>query len=176
MKKLAIVLTLMLSISMASYSQFGVKGGFALGVPTNANNSKAYPGFDIGATYNFTDHFRGEVLFEGMFSSTNSAFFTVSNSLLPVTIGADYSFLEGKAHPYVGLNLGLYTNSVKFGNTRTSESYFGLYPKIGINYEITDNLLLDLTAKYHMYFVGGNNNNTSTPQLFGLNVGINYLF
>lgn len=56
------------------------------------------------------------------------------------------------------------------------DSYFGLYPKAGIDYAITDNILLDLTLKYLVAFSGNNQNNNSNTQVFGANISLKYVF
>lgn len=176
MRKLTLTM-IMMFIGLTAFSQFGIKGGGAFGVVTNTKNTNpAYGGFYAGATYNITDDLRVEALLEGMFRSKNS----VTSTFLPVTFGADYSFLSGMVRPFVGFNLGSYTISskTKFAgsnqNFSVSGTQFGLFPKVGVNIALTDNLLLDITTKYHVIFAKGNN--SGTTQLFGLNLGVNYVF
>lgn len=177
LKKIILIPLILLSIN--AFSQVGIKGGFAFGVWTNQNvNSRFYPGFDLGVTYGFTENLRGEILYEGLFHGSNNGAFKSTSWLMPVTVGVDYSFTNNSIRPFVGLNIGYYNagGSTHFaGSTTTaSNSYFGMFPKAGLNYEITDNLLLDVTLKYHMFFVNNAVASNRTRMLFGMNVGIIY--
>lgn len=174
-----------LALASVSFSQVGIKGGFAFGVTipdSKINTDKSYfhPGFNLGVTYNFSDNFRAEILFEGLFHSQKSNVFgaTISSSsrVLPVTLGVDYAFGQGDFKPYIGFNLGSYSVGAKAGNgmIENSNTYFGMYPKAGVNYAFTDNILLDVAFKYHMYFPPSNN--SSMQMLFGANFGVIYKF
>lgn len=161
-------------LSLTSYSQVGIKGGFSFAQTIVKNtNGTFYPGFDLGVTYNFTDNLRGELLYEGLFNGNNSGISKSTSWIMPITAGVDYSFLNGSVHPFVGLNLGYYNlgSSFRIGGVHSSgsTSSFGLFPKVGINYEFSDNLLLDVTAKYHLIFQSNN-----TGMAFGMNIGIIY--
>lgn len=98
-----LILTTLISIFMVTtaFSQIGVKGGFSLGDRINTNQGLYY-GFDIGVTYDITESIRTEILFEGLFKKEN--IFTFGNTnynvhyrILPITVGADYRFLEREA-------------------------------------------------------------------------------
>jgi len=178
-----LILTTLISIFMVTtaFSQIGVKGGFSLGDRINTNQGLYY-GFDIGVTYDITESIRTEILFEGLFKKEN--IFTFGNTnynvhyrILPITVGADYRFLEGKLKPFVGINMGIVSLAAKANQgDYQGDSYFGLYPKAGIDYAITDNILLDLTLKYLVAFSGNNQNNNSNTQVFGANISLKYVF
>lgn len=167
---------------MSSYSQVGIKAGFAFAQTIQKNNGGVfYPGFDIGVTYNISDNLRAEILYEGLFDGYKNALIKNTNWIFPITAGIDYSFLNEKFHPYVGLNLGLYNTGVssRYAGSHLSSStnHFGFYPKVGINYELTDNLLLDVAAKYHMFISKTNfDNNSYLNSAFGMNIGLAYKF
>lgn len=176
---LTTLLTLMLSAS--AFSQFGIKAGFALGEPLNDNgNSNMHLGFDVGVTYDISENLRGEFLIESIMRSETVTFpflgsSKIKSGIMPITVGLDYRILTDKFQPYAGLNLGLYRFSASaFGNS-SSDTYFGLYPKIGASVEITDNILVDATLKYHVVFNGNNQGpNGSNASIFGANFGLIY--
>jgi opacity protein-like surface antigen len=151
--KAKIIFTLLITftLSISTFSQIGVKGGFALGESVDDNFSNMHLGFDLGVTYDITEAIRGEVLFEAMYRETDF-FGNLTTRIVPITVGADYRFLRGRIQPFVGLNLGLVIMGTKAGSYSDSESYFGFHPKAGVNVKITDNILIDATLKYHVVF------------------------
>lgn len=177
-----IFLTALVSIILSStaFSQIGVKAGFALGDRVNTGQGLYY-GFDLGLTYDITESLRGEVLFEGLFKQEDLFIFgninyRINYRILPVTVGVDYRFLKGKIQPFAGINLGIVSlASNTNGGSYHGNSYFGLYPKAGLDIEITNNILIDLTLKYLVAFNNNLNNNTNT-QVFGANIGLIYVF
>ena len=177
--KTKIFLTLLISIviTSSSFSQLGLKGGFALGQKINHNVSNIHFGFDLGLTYDITESLRGEVLFETMFNKESAWFYGDLNSrMMPITVGIDYRFLTGIIQPFVGLNLGVMSLASKFGSgSYTGNSYFEFHPKVGVNVKITDNILIDATIKYHVVFNKNNVNNKNTQVLAG-NIGLIYVF
>lgn len=179
MYKKIIILPLFI-FSLTAYSQVGIKGGFSfVNTVVKATSGAFYPGFDIGVTYDFNEHLRAELLYEGMFNGNNSGIAKTTSWIMPVTFGADYRFLDGNLHPFVGMNLGLYSigSRARFGGTTMSSSVssFGLYPKVGMNYEFTDNLMLDVALKYHVFF-SKSGAAKATGMAFGMNIGVIYLF
>jgi|SRR5690554_1620227 len=176
-----LILTTLISIFIATtaFSQFGIKGGFALGEPVNDNNTKnMHLGFDLGVTYDITESIRVELLLESMYRKENFGFFgNYVSRIMPITVGADYKFLTGRIQPFAGFNLGLMNLSSKLGgNSNNGNTYFGLHPKAGIDIEITENILIDVTLKYHVAFNGSNLNNNKSTQIFGANIGLIYVF
>lgn len=168
-------------LSTTAYSQLGIKGGFALGDRINPSQG-LHLGFNLGVTYDITESIRGEVLFEGLFRKETHSFFGNSNykinyHVLPITVGADYRFLKGKIQPYAGLNLGVISFAANSnGSSYYGRSYFGFYPKAGVDFEITDNLLIDLTVKYYVAFDSKGLNNHTNTQILGGNIGLIYVF
>ncbi|HLV42491.1 MAG TPA: outer membrane beta-barrel protein [Brumimicrobium sp.] len=181
--KAKILLTVLSSflLSTATYSQIGVKAGFALGERVNTGQGLYY-GFDLGLTYDITESLRGEVLFEGLFKQENLFVFgnvnyKINYRILPITAGIDYRFLKGKVQPFAGLNLGVVSLSTNTnGGSYYAKSHFALYPKAGVDIEITKNILVDLTLKYLVVFNNNNLNNNTNTQVFGANIGLIYVF
>ena len=190
---------LLLSItttSFAQFEQFGVKAGFALGEPLDDNTSNMHLGFDVGITYDITEKIRAEILFETLTRSETIPipFFgsiETRSTLMPITIGGEYRFVTGKIQPYAGLNVGLYRLSAEVFGQSQSDSYIGFAPKVGLSFEVTENISVEATAKYH-YILNKDDNNAGiegftdidgnqieeqpNTTVFGANIGLIYKF
>ena len=164
-----------------AYSQIGIKGGFNLGTRVELGTG-LYTGFDLGLTYDITESIRGEILFEGLFKSDYLVAFPGSNyhinyRIIPITVGVDYRLLKGKIQPYAGLNLGVMSFAVKTNaGSYKGNSYFEIHPKVGVNIQITDRILIDAALKYHIAFNASSLQNNKNTQIFGANIGLIYVF
>ncbi len=192
MKKNIIFTTLtMLLFSLTALSQIGVKAGFALGEPLDDNTSNLHLGFNVGVTYDVTENITAELLLESLYrkESISIPFFgtmEIKSNVMPITVGAQYKFLTDKIQPYAGLNLGIYRFRTEVFGTSDAESYFGLYPKLGISLEVADNIFIDAAIKYHLAFTPsvqetddfGNPSGQSSANttIFGANIGVIYKF
>ncbi|RYM34180.1 hypothetical protein ERX46_09485 [Brumimicrobium glaciale] len=189
MKTTISLIVIFISLAIAPvFSQLGVKGGLSFGQFVGPGYNLNIGGH-LGITYDFSERFRGEILVEGMFGKERVIYVTSNGSMngfkyeegdatssrIPITIGADYRILTGKIQPFVGLNLGVFSDEVRYPNDSYSTQFFTFQPKIGANIVLTENLLLDLTLKYH--FLGHQKlTNGFKSQFFGASIGINYLF
>ncbi|WP_107040298.1 porin family protein [Brumimicrobium mesophilum] len=184
------ILTLIIFvISFSTFSQLGIKAGFAIVKPVNNYTSGPYLGFNAGLTYEWNDRFRGEVLFERMYQKDEITFTTIEqnqeslqvdtltahHNIIPITLGLDYRILTGMLQPYVGLNIGMMTLGTKVKSKRYNNQFFTLHPKVGLNIDLTENFKLDLAIKHHIIF-NQKNNGISNNQIFGANLGVNYNF
>lgn len=175
MRKFLFTLLLVATIGSTSFSQFGIKAGYSMGILANKtpNKAKIQPGFQIGVNW-ISENTRLDVVVEPWFPKDS-----VQMSLTPITLGYDYVFRDAVLRPFIGLNFGVYWErraKEVYGNKIVDgEPYFGLYPKVGIDYEITYNLYLDVTAKYHILFDLGVEK-AKNPHYFGLAVGLTYRF
>jgi outer membrane protein W len=189
MKTTVSILIILISlVSTPVFSQLGVKSGFSIG-QYNSPGALLYSGAYLGVTYEFNERLRGEILVEGLFRKDKIAIysqngFVIGNyfkevdviyNTIPVTIGADYRFFTGKIQPFAGLNIGVLSNGGRISEDSFSSQYFTLQPKIGTNIVLKENLLLDLSIKYHFL---GRQRQTSlfNSQFFGASIGINCLF
>jgi len=99
--------------------------------------------------------------------------------LIPVALTGKYYFLTKNIQPYAGVDVGLYTIGAKLTlkyqgereSESDSESYFGLAPVAGLQFKLSNNLALDVNAKYNLIFSKG-----ESTKLLGVNVGIVYSF
>jgi opacity protein-like surface antigen len=121
---------------------------------------------------------------------------TASMSVLPISAGFDYYFMEEGIKPFVGLELGMVNNSIKFSQTvsgvtaESTASKTGLLvaPVVGIAYGVTDAIDISLNAKYIYGMTDGkvdvkttfNGNSTTISQdwynttYVGINLGVSY--
>ncbi|RYM34179.1 hypothetical protein ERX46_09480 [Brumimicrobium glaciale] len=186
MKSILFITITTLFLSTAAFSQLGLKGGFALyGNPKNA--SFMHAGGYLGMTYDINDRLRGELIIEGVFNKQRITYLesntldgtkkedVIISSNIPVTLGIDYRFLKGKIQPYAGLNVGIISLGYKNDHSRGSNQNLTIHPKIGMNVAISESLLFDFALKSH-FIIYGTNSNTSYSNVFGINIGINYLF
>lgn len=180
-KSVILVIFIIVGFTFTPFSQVGVKVGGSLGSPKSIDNKDfSYLGFYVGFPYNFTEKFRGELLFEGLFnSSTTTSGKPVGNvkntyGIMPLTIGGDYSFFQDIIRPYIGLNFGLYMLTSNVGGYKaTPLTKFGLYPKAGFNFEVSKQIFIDLGLKYHFIFMGSNQSNKkSVTEIVGANLGL----
>ncbi len=165
-----------------------VRGGFTHISPDVKSGNLSAPSFmntkvDVqtatqisgGITYMLTDHWAVDVPLALPFKHNIVGAGAISGvgkigqvKALPVTIFAQYRFLEPQAkfRPYVGLGLtyaslykerstatltGLTGGSIDNPTTLRSDSRFGLTPQIGISLALTDRMSLDLA--YYKTFV-----------------------
>lgn len=183
MKTLILIFTALI-ISIPSFSQFGVKGGFSL-TKSLSTGSLVFTGGNLGLTYDFSERLRGEVLFEGVFRQDKITYISsdkgfleedkVLFSVIPVTLGIDYRFLTGRIQPYAGLNTGVISLGTRTNKYSNSSQYLIVQPKIGINIDLTEKLILDFAIKNHIYFKGKNVGGVES-NILGFNLGVNYLF
>lgn len=186
--KTLITLTITFFISIHSFSQLGIKGGFSL---TRGTSSYAlmYLGGNVGVTYDFTKKLRGEVLFEGVFNQSDHIYIDpydntnetvmqygkVIFSSIPITLGFDYRFFTGIVQPYAGLNAGVVSLGSRTDFYSASSQYFVMQPKIGINVDLTENLMFDFAIKNHIILHGKKHGGVES-NILGFNIGVNYIF
>lgn len=107
-------------------------------------------------------------------------------SVIPVTVGADFSFLDQrkdvkqKLIPYIGLDLGWALSQQSKSSLAPAASYnnFVIIPSFGMSYQLTDFVDLHLAFKENLliYNFRGKNQYYEIFSLLGINAGINYKF
>jgi len=92
-------------------------------------------------------------------------------SIIPVTFSGKFYFLTENIQPYAGVDVGLFTLGAKVKSqgesASASESYVGLAPVIGLQFNISNMLALNVHAKYNLIFSEG-----KSTGFIGCNVGI----
>lgn len=119
---------------------------------------------------------------------------TASMSVLPISAGFDYYFMEEGIKPFAGLELGIVNNSISSSSSGidVTGSKTGLIvaPVLGVAYGITDAIDVSLNAKYMYGMTDGKidltakGNGVSLTQsqdyfnttYVGVNLGVSYKF
>jgi len=136
------------------------------------------PKFAIGLNAGYIQHSDEQSISIGPISYTLKA----TQTIIPVTVNADYFFTEEGFRPYVGLGLGLYAlggsaeaNGVKVD--ADSESKFGFAPHLGAQYFFNKTVGLDLNVKYN-YILSKDSDIEGSEDLttFGVNLGLVFQF
>jgi len=112
-------------------------------------------GFNLNGKYSINDKIRVGANLGYYF---NDGFIT-----MPITGLFEYSFSDNDFSPYAGADIGIY----RFAGS----GLFGLAPVVGLNYNLSDNLLLNSNLKYHYIMSEG-----GSLSAFGVNAGVSYKF
>jgi len=68
--------------------------------------------------------------------------------------------------PFIGLGVGLYFARLSVNNLSSSDSEFGITPRLGAYFLVSAAILLTLTAEYNMIFTSGEST-TALGIMFG---------
>jgi outer membrane protein W len=176
MKKLVSVFVAvgcLLVISNQSKAQIsaGVTGGALIWAQDG--ESMTFPGGTLTLRYGISDNIRIGANLGYFFKSETIDDISVSTFWVPITGAIEYSFGGEKFSPYAGLDLGLYRSGVSIDDDElvlsVSSSFFGFAPTLGMMYDLSDNLALNVNAKYHYILPG----EEGDPQsLIGIGAGI----
>jgi outer membrane protein W len=177
MKKIYSILVVCLSIvSFSSMAQMSVGLGGGL-LKSTEENAEGLFGGEVNFKYDVTDQIRAGVNL-GFYQKTEELLgLKYGSSTAPISVLGEYSFLEGKFRPYLGLHLGAMRIGAKVGNSKTSETYFSLAPVVGADYQVTDNIGVNFNFKYGFAFYKNEildeveNFSTTSP-----NIGVFYKF
>jgi opacity protein-like surface antigen len=182
MKKVSFLVLALLCIGTTGmFAQFKVGGTIGVQIPIGsmADGMKTGFGFNVAGKYMLSDNFDlGLNIGWARFGVEDVGVedVTASGQFIPVTALAEYHFnSSGKVKPYIGADMGLYVFKVKAKSggytASTSDSYFGLAPVVGIEYEMKENLALAANLKYNYVIIEGDDG-----QYLGINVGVIYKF
>lgn len=175
MKNAYSVLIVCLSlISFSSMSQIsvGINGGI---VKSTEENSESLLGGELVVKYDVREQIRAGVNL-GFYQKSDEVFgVKYATNFMPISISGEYLFLESDFRPYVGLHIGGLRSGVKVGNSSSSEFYFALSPVVGADYQINENIGINLNFKYGFAFY----NNDLTDELDNFstispNIGVFY--
>jgi len=128
------------------------------------------------------------------YESTNSVVITYANAIQALKLGVNYNIGKSKLKPIIGANTGLFFSNVKINVKQSnnsvdnynfdSQTSFSIGGKVGVLYELTNKLNLDVIFNYNYIFTEGTVNSTtakipttlpfSNSQLLGLQLGVNY--
>ena len=172
MRKILFVSTItFLFIGLASMkAQFNAGVNLGMFHPLE-EGAKTQLGFNVSGKYSFSEKMRlGANI--GYYSKSQTEFGTkISSFSMPITALVEYKFTSGDLSPYIGADIGSYRLGAKSDNLTVSENYFGIAPVFGVDYSLSEKLLLNGNMKLHYILSEG-----ESTSVFGLNVGVAYKF
>lgn len=180
MKKIISLLAICIFFQRAYSQKIQVGAGFGLG-------SMLTQGLGLGTGFGISGkYFLKPNMAIGLdYSSYGAAITDMSDtkvSISPLMITGDYYLAETQINnkpitPYLGFGLGTTSLGIKetsiFGGS-ISQSYFGIQPKAGVQYELNESLVLDVSVVYSKTFVSSKT--MDATGFLGLKVGIAYQF
>ena len=205
------------SKSASGGSGLGVGGGLMAGIPIGNFGKEAKTGFGVNLD---ADYFLTPQLSAGISTGYYNfkydkkivlvdTFFIFELPLsgkvgiMPFQLKANYYFGEGPLRPYVGLNLGLFINNLKYEYTEMSyydnpvtgeedslllttritdkNTSLAFAPNFGVLFSLADNLSLNINARYQMFWMNDqqkylllDKKGTVGQSFLGLNFGLVY--
>ncbi len=176
-KRIAVLAALtFLSVAASAQIKIGFNGGAMMPMGDFADVASTGFGGSIVGKYMINDQ---------MAAGLNIGYYKMGeeiegyeNALTPITGNFTYYFGTEGFKPYAGADLGVYMMSFKYsfdygygisGDIDESESYFGLAPVVGCEYEFSDALALDVNLKYNYIMA-----EEDAISALGINVGIVY--
>lgn len=138
-------------------AQINVGANFLVGLPSNNWNSDPQllsTAFGGGLEVNYSLSDDLTVGLEFGFSSYGEfeeSLFTVSQ--IPISLKAEYYFLEDGLRPFVGLGAGYYLMAINIDGDKFADvNGFGVSPRIGATYQVSDLVNLVLNVNYNLLF------------------------
>ena len=159
MRKIKYILLLAgLLIFSNAQAQLGLKASYATMKNPFYNLAGQSNGLTIGATYNFTESIRVEALYGALFRRQYDNYLETSPktdyTIMPMTIGADYSFKFGNVRPFIGINLGAIRKSYVYDVNPTVfnqvNTYFTIAPKFGLDFKVTDFFFVEVVMRAYV--------------------------
>ncbi|MFK7786863.1 MAG: hypothetical protein AB8B56_17210 [Crocinitomicaceae bacterium] len=169
----ALIFTLIIPIIGFSQSQFGA--GFGL-LKSTQDNSQSHYGFEIFGKREVTEKVRG-VIDLGFYTNTETFSGVVERvDIIPICVGLDYSFLQNKIQPFVGVNAGLMMALIS--NSFGSGSVFRpvIAPLAGVDYQFGEHFGMNINFKFDFVFY--RDESTTGPDfntLINPNIGVIYV-
>lgn len=152
-------------ISKSSFRGFSAELGFNL-----------TPNFALGVksgVHSFYETFKKDTYTEDNVTIYGKQFRYVNS--IPILLVAQYYFMpESGVNPYITLGAGAYSfqNRIDLGLYTATNDYvwnFGLQPEVGLLFSITDNIKLNLSARYNQIF---ENNSIDNQNYLNFNAGL----
>ena len=169
MKKLITsILAIALMYSASAQISVGINGGM---VSPTAEGSESHIGFNIFAKYNLSEKMRLGVNFGNYSKSYDLMGIDVKSIISPITATFEYSFSTNSFSPYAGIDAGIYQMGASLGGVTVKESYLGLAPVVGADYNLSDKLAINANFKYHYIMSEG-----EATSAIGINAGVCYKF
>jgi len=187
-----------MSLAFASSAQLGIKASYQLGFSGNnlysSEMKNSYVGLNAKLTYEYDDYINfnfgtgyylipfKKLAIDGVQQDVSDA----NLSVIPVTIGADFTFLDQRAnvkqkyYPYIGIDMGWAMANQSKSSLAPSASYnnFFLAPSIGVYYRLTDfvHAFGEVRQNILIYNYRGVNEYYEVFSLASINLGLTYKF
>ena len=164
MKKVFLMVVVALCVATASAQiNLGVNAGVQ--VPTASGGKTAF-GVGINGEYLIMPNIGvGANLGYYIFDRTEG----VTSFVMPIVLTGKYYILTDNFRPYGGVDLGFYRIGASGGGFSSSVTKAGFAPVAGFQFGFTDNLALDVNAKYTHILT-----EYESTGLIGFHVGIVY--
>jgi hypothetical protein len=133
--------------------------------------SKTQFGFSLVGKYNINEKIRVGANLGYYFSSEDVMGSKIVAFTRPYTALFEYSFSDNDFSPYAGADIGIYQMGASGGGVTLAKGYLGLAPVAGLNYNLSDKLLLNGNLKFHYILSEG-----KSTSAIGINVGLAYKF
>lgn len=171
MKKFIITISILAGFLVnPAYSQLQIGGQIGPQIPIGdlGDGVNASIGLNVSGKYFIQENMAIGLNLGKHWFGTGSSHASVS--VMPITGLFEYYLGSSEFKPYVGMDLGLYIVKSKFswGSQKysASKAYFGFAPKMGLSYNILDNIAATADVKFHFM--------TTDPMAnyIGINLGI----
>lgn len=131
-------------------------------------------GGGLSFDYYFNDHFNLGVEGEYIVFPVEADNVDESFNLIPVQLtGAYHTDAENILDLYAGTGVGIFTMGSSVEGTE-SNSNFGISPRVGLAWEISDLLFFDFNVRYSMIFSEDEKTGGTNSSYLGFNVGLLY--
>ncbi len=140
-----------------------------------ANSAKTGFGGDLNLKLKFNNTVSAGVLVGfHKFDPIEPAFSTIR--ILPTVAFLDFYLSEGRVRPYIGEDIGIYTQFITTAvGTKSNKSFLGFAHHFGVSIRLAPHISLNLDAKYHAINPFRSRGEGSVNYI-GVNGGIEYAF
>jgi outer membrane protein W len=175
MKKTNYIIIMLALCSTVAFGQMSIGGGLGLLTPMGQNSGSNQFGLNLMGRYEINDDLQIGANIGYYQKSTSQTIlgttFKSSVFSLPISLTAQYLFLNNDFRPYISADLGLFSMGARFNGASSSSSYLSIAPGAGARYAINKELSLDFSVKYNILFISNN-----TSGILATNIGILYAF
>lgn len=187
-----------MSFTFMASAQYGINVAYQFGASGSdlysSNMKNSYVGLNAKLTYQYDDYVRlnigtgyymipfEKIAVDGVQNPVSGVNLTV----IPLTIGADFSFIDQRADvkqklmPYMGIDLGWAwsTQGKSSVAPELKSNNFILAPCVGVSYKLTDFVDLHAVVRENLliYTFRGINEDYEIFSLLGFNIGASYKF
>jgi outer membrane protein W len=162
MRNIALCLLLVFVLGVSAHAQLSFDANVGYGIPVDKGSEGAWGG-GIGAKYYLTPTLSVGMRVRGYWENVTQEGNGIVGRLTAVTVPVMGSFLyqitTNDLHPYVGIEVGLIRTAVtadlSYNGKRVYDDVsinntFGIAPKVGVGYDLTQGLTMTAEAVYNV--------------------------